>query len=134
VDISGGRVMKKIVSVICMVASVYIGGFAHRASETEKGTRSEQVQLREHVTGTITRIDGKRIRVVEDVDPSGCATTGVKLVDIVDSTKLFRSGTGITDKDLRPGDRVVIEATARGDVLEASEIDVDESGSAEHKH
>jgi len=126
--------MKKIGSVICMVALVYVAGFADRASETQNGTRSEQVQLREHVTGTITRIDGKRIRVVEDVDQNGCATTGVKLVDIVDSTKLFRSGTGITEKELRRGDRVVIEATARGDVLEASEIDVDDLGSAEHKH
>jgi len=125
--------MKKMGSVVCIVALVHIAGFAHGASETEKGTRGEQVRLSEHVTGTITRIDGKRIRVIEDVDQSGCATTGVKLVDIVDSTKLFRSGTGITVKDLRPGDRVVIEATARGDVLEASEIDVNDSGSAEHK-
>lgn len=126
--------MKKIGSVVWMVALVYVAGFADSASETQKGTRSEQVQLREHVTGTITRIDGKRIRVVQDVDQNGCATTGVKLVDIVDSTKLFRNGTGITGKDLRRGDRVVIEATARGDVLEASEIDVDDLGSAEHKH
>lgn len=126
--------MKNIGWVICLVVLLYLAEFSHAAAGTKRGLDSDQIQLKEHVTGTIARIDGKRIRVAEDDDQSGCATAGVRLVDIVDSTKLFRSGMGITEQDLRRGDRVVIEATARGQILEASEIRVDDLSSTEHKH
>ena len=78
--------------------------------------------------------DGEGIRVLEDVDPMGCTTSGVRLVDIVEGTKLFRSGLVIADKDLQRGDRVVIEATVQSQTLEASEIQVQNLSSTEHAH
>ena len=64
----------------------------------------------------------------------GCATAGVRLVDVVVTTKLVRSGTIIAQTDLKDGDRVLIDATARGEILEAPEIRVEDLSSAEHKH
>ena len=83
--------------------------------------------LNEHVTGTISRINGKRLRVMEDPDPTGCATSGIKLVDIVEGTKLFRGEFAIADKDLQRGDRVIIDATAHGEFLQAVEIRVQDA-------
>jgi hypothetical protein len=68
-----------------------LAGLAHGVVGTKKGLNNDQIQLKEHVTGTITRIGGSRIRVAEDDDQSGCAA-GIRFVDIVDSTKLFRGG------------------------------------------
>ena len=90
------------------------------------GIGIEPIQMTHHVEGTITGIDGNHIRVAEDSGSNGCATAAISVVDIVKVTKLFRSGTEITDKDLKRGDRVVVEATMRGDILEASEIRVDD--------
>jgi hypothetical protein len=120
-------------SMVCLVLLVCLAEFVHGVAGTKTGLDSEHIQMKEHVTGIITRIDGRRIRVVEDDDQSGCAA-GIKLVDIVESTRLFRSGEGITEHDLRSGDRVVIEATARGQILEASEIRVGNLASAEHTY
>jgi hypothetical protein len=111
-----------------------VAGLAHGEAGTQRKLSTQQIQLKEHVMGTIARIDGKRLRVLEDVDPMGCATSGVRLVDIVEGTRLLRSGAAIVGSDLQRGDRVDIDATAHGDILEAAEIRVDESGSGEHKH
>lgn len=119
--------------VVRLCVLLCLAALAHGVVGTKKGLNNDQIQLKEHVIGTITRIDGSRIRLVEDDDQSGCAA-GIRLVDVVDSTKLFRGTTGITEQDLRRGDRVVIEATVRGEVLEATEIRVSVLSSPEHAH
>ena len=126
--------MRSMGSTVGIIFLLCVIGLAHGEPGTRRKVSTEQIQLKEHVAGTISRIDGKRIRVVEDIDPIGCATSGIRLVDIVEGTRLLRSGASIADKDLQRGDRVVIEATTRGDVMEASEITVDDSSSREHKH
>jgi hypothetical protein len=125
--------MKNMGWVVRLCVLLSLAGLAHGVVGTKKGLNSDQIQLKEPLTGTITRIDRGRIRVVEDDDQSGCAA-GIRLVDVVDGTKLFRGGTGITEQDLRRGDRVAIEATVRGEVLEATEIRVNELSSPEHAH
>ena len=90
--------------------------------------------LNQHVTGTISRINGKRLRVMEDPDPMGCATSGIKLVDIVEDTKLFRGESPIADKDLQRGDRVIIDATTHGEVLQAVQIRVQDATAPDHAH
>jgi hypothetical protein len=119
---------------VVVVLLALAGSSAYSEAGKQGETNSDHLQLKEHVAGTITRIDGKRIRVLEDVDQNGCATSGVKLIDIVENTKLRRSGALITNKELQRGDRVVIEATARGQILEANEIWVQDSSSTERDH
>ena len=51
-----------------------------------RATAAEEIPVKEHVTGTISRIDGKRLRIAENPDPMGCATSGIKMVDIVEHT------------------------------------------------
>ncbi len=95
---------------------------------------AEEIQVKEHITGTISRIEGKRLRISEDPDPMGCATSGIKLVDIVERTKLFRSGSAITDRDLQRGDHIIVDATAHGEILEAIEIRVQDLTAPHHTH
>lgn len=125
--------MKNMGSVVCFAILLCLAEFAHSVVGTKTGLE-QRIQLKEHVAGTITRIDGKRLRVLEDVDPMGCSTSGVRLVDILDTTKLLRSGAVITETDLQSGDRVVIEATARGEILEATGVRIEDLSSTEHKH
>ena len=107
---------------------------AYSEAGKQRDANTDHLQLKEHVAGTITKIDGRRIRVLEDIDPNGCATSGVRVIEIVDGTKLRKSGATITGRDLQRGDRVSIEATARGPILEANEILVEDSGSPEPDH
>ncbi|HXJ88160.1 MAG TPA: hypothetical protein VMS18_15175 [Candidatus Binatia bacterium] len=93
-------------------------------SGRQRSIATEEIQVKEHLTGTISRIDGKRLRISEDPDPMGCATSGIKMVDIVERTKLFRGDIAISDNNLQRGDHVTLEATHRGEILEAIEIRV----------
>ena len=103
-------------------------------AETGRRRAAEESLLQEHVTGTVRRIEGRRLRIMEDPDPMGCATSGIRLVDIVEGTKLFRSGSAIADKDLQRGDHVIIDATVHGEILEAVEIRVQDSAAPDHTH
>jgi hypothetical protein len=112
-------------------------GFAYSESRTKHPINLDNIdniQLQEHVAGTITRIYGNRIRLLEDADPNGCATSGVRLIDIVQGTRLLRNGAVITESDLHRGDRVLVEAIARGQILEASEIQVQDASPTERAH
>jgi len=126
--------MKNMRMVVCLFALLCLARLAYGVVGTKKGFSNDQIQLKEQVTGTITRIDGSRLRVVEDEDRNGCATAGIRLVHIVESTKLFRGSAEITGQDLRRGDHVVIDATVRGEILEASEIRLNDLSSPEHTH
>lgn len=88
----------------------------------QRSIAAEEVQVKEHVTGTIRRIDGKRIRISEDPDPMGCATSGIKMVDIVERTRLLRGDAAISDNDLQRGDHVSVDLVHHGEILEAIEI------------
>jgi hypothetical protein len=124
-----GRTLRGLAVLLAMTA-----GFAHSESRTKRPINLDSIQLQEHVAGTITRIYGNRIRLLEDEDPNGCATSGVMLIDIVPGTRLLRNGAVITKSDLHRGDHVLVEATGRGQILEASEIQVLDANSTEHAH
>src|SRR5260370_26207149 len=124
-----GQTLRGLAVLLAMTA-----GFAYSESRTKRPINLDSIQLQQHVTGTITRIYGKRIRLLEDEDPNGCATSGVRLIDIIQGTRLLRNGAVITESDLHRGDRVLVEATARGQILEASEIQVQDAPSTEHAH
>ena len=124
-----GRTLRGLAVLLAMTA-----GFAYSDSRTKRPINLDSIQLQEHLAGTITRINGNRIRLLEDEDPNGCATSGVRLIDIVQSTRLLRNGAVITENDLHRGDRVLVEATARGQILEAIEIQVQDASSIEHAH
>ncbi len=68
-----------------------------------------------HVMGTVTSISDSSITV---------ETTGKKtvLVSLSIATKFIKSGSPVTLKDLRVGDRVVIHAMGAEDRLVASEV------------
>ena len=95
---------------------------------------AEEIPVKEHVTGTIRRIDGKRLRISEDPDPMGCATSGIKMVDIVERTKLFRGNVVISVSDLQRGEHVIVEAAHREETLEAIEIRVQDLTAPVHTH
>lgn len=124
-----GRTLRGLAVLLAMTA-----GFAYGESRTKRPINLDTIQLQEHVAGTITRIYGNRIRLLEDEDPNGCATSGVRLIDIVQRTRLLRNGAVITESDLHRGDRVLVEAIARGQILEANEIQVQDASSTEHAH
>lgn len=109
-------------------------GFAYSESRTKSPINLDSIQLREHLAGTITRIYGNRIRLLQDENPNGCATSGVRLIDIVHGTRLLRNGVVITESDLHRGDRVLVEATARDQIMEAIEIQVQDASSIEQGH
>jgi hypothetical protein len=64
----------------------------------------------------------------------GCATSGIKMVDIVERTKLFRGDAAIRDNDLQRGDHVTVDAAHRGETLEAIEIRVQDLTAPGHTH
>ncbi|HLV85865.1 MAG TPA: hypothetical protein VKV39_02740 [Candidatus Sulfotelmatobacter sp.] len=64
----------------------------------------------------------------------GCATSGIKMVDIVERTKLFRGDAAISDNDLQRGDHVTVDAALRGEILEAIEIRVRDLNASDHSH
>ena len=99
-----------------------------------RATAAEEIPVKEHVTGTISRIDGKRLRIAENPDPMGCATSGIKMVDIVEHTKLFRGDAAISDNNLQLGDHVTVDAAHRGETLEAIEIRVQDLTATGHTH
>ena len=109
-------------------------GFAYSESRTKSPINLDNIQLQQHLVGTITRIYGNRIRLLEDVETNGCATSGVRWIDIVQGTRLLRNGAVITESDLHRGDRVLVEATARDQIMEAIEIQVQDASSIEHAH
>ena len=122
-----GRTLRGLAVLLALTA-----GFAYGESRTKRPINLDSIQLQEHLLGTITRIYGNRIRLLEDEDPNGCATSGVRLIDIVQGTKLLRNGALITESDLHRGDRILVVATARGQILEAIEIQVQDVSSIEH--
>jgi len=122
-----GRTLRGLAVLLALTA-----GFAYGESRTKRPINLDSIQLQEHLLGTITRIYGNRIRLLEDEDPNGCATSGVRLIDIVQGTKLLRNGAVITESDLHRGDRILVVATARGQILEAIEIQVQDVSSIEH--
>jgi hypothetical protein len=124
-----GRTLRGLAVLLALTA-----GFAYGESRTKRPINLDSIQLQEHLLGTITRIYGNRIRLLEDEDPNGCATSGVRLIDIVQGTKLLRNGAVITESDLHRGDRILVVATARGQILEAIEIQVQDVSSIEHAH
>ena len=124
-----GRTLRGLAVLLALTA-----GFAYGESRTKRPINLDSIQLQEHLLGTITRIYGNRIRLLEDEDPNGCATSGVRLIDIVQGTKLLRNGALITESDLHRGDRILVVATARGQILEAIEIQVQDVSSIEHAH
>ena len=124
-----GRTIRGLAVLLALTA-----GFAYSESRTKHPINLDSIQLQEHLRGTITRINGNRIRLLEDPDPNGCAISGVRWIDIVQATRLLRNGAVITESDLHRGDRVLVEATARGQILEAIEIQVQDESSIEHAH
>lgn len=118
---------------IVVLGALSVGSIV--ADEGRSRANAEQeVLVNEHVTGTIRRIDGKRLRISEDPDPMGCATSGIKMVDIVEHTKLFRGDAVISDNDLQRGDHVTVDAAHRGEALEAIEIRVQDLTAPGHTH
>jgi hypothetical protein len=99
-----------------------------------RANAQQELSVNEQITGTIRRIDGKRLRITEDPDPMGCATSGIKMVDIVERTRLFRGDAAITDNDLQRGDHVTVDAALRGETLEAIEIRVQDLTAPGHTH
>ena len=100
----------------------------------QRVSAQQELSVNEQITGTIKRIDGKRLRITEDPDPMGCATSGIKMVDIVERTKLFRGDSAISDNDLQRGDHVTVDAALRGETLEAIEIRVQDLNASDHRH
>lgn len=123
-----GRTLRGLALLLAMTAA-----FAYSESRTKHPINLDAIQLQEHLAGTISRIHGNRIRLLEDEDPNGCAS-GVRLIDIVQGTRLLRNGAVITESDLHRGDHVLVEATARGQILEAVEIQVQDASPIEHAH
>lgn len=81
-----------------------------------------------HVIGTVTSVTQTGI----SVKGSDGKTQAVVLAA---TTKFLRGETGITAKDIKPGDRVVIHATKKGDQLVAAEVKIGttaNAGSAAH--
>lgn len=76
----------------------------------QRSIAAEEIQVKEYVMGTTRRIDGMRLRISEDPDPMACATSGIKKVEIVERTKMFRGHAAISDNDLQPGDHVIVDA------------------------
>ncbi|HXJ87548.1 MAG TPA: hypothetical protein VMS18_12075 [Candidatus Binatia bacterium] len=99
-----------------------------------RANAEQELSLNEQITGTIRRIDGKQLRITEDPDPMGCATSGIRMVDIVDRTRLFRGDAVISDNDLQRGDHVTVDAALRGETLEAIEIRVQDLTAPGHTH
>ena len=68
-----------------------------------------------HVMGKVTNISDNSITV---------ETTAKKsvTVDVTDKTKFEKSGSPVTLKDLKVGDKVVIHADVSGDKLVANEV------------
>lgn len=64
----------------------------------------------------------------------GCATSGIKMVDIVERTKLFRGHAAISDNDLQRGDHVIVDAAQHGEILEEIEIQLQELTASDHTH
>ena len=83
----------------------------------QRANAEQELSVNEQITGKIRRIDGKRLRISEDPDPMGCATSGIKMVDIVQRTKLFRGDAPISDNDLQRGDRVIVDAAHHGELF-----------------
>jgi hypothetical protein len=99
-----------------------------------RANAQQELSVNEQITGTIKTIAGKRLRITEDPDPMGCATSGIKMVDIVERTRLFRGDAVISDSDLQRGDHVRVDAALRGETLEAIEIRVQDLTAPDHRH
>ncbi|HTT22568.1 MAG TPA: hypothetical protein VMG82_26810 [Candidatus Sulfotelmatobacter sp.] len=99
-----------------------------------RANAQQELSVNEQITGTIKTIAGKRLRITEDPDPMGCATSGIKMVDIVERTRLFRGDAVISDSDLQRGDHVTVDAALRGETLEAIEIRVQDLTAPDHRH
>ena len=99
-----------------------------------RANAQQELSVNEQITGTIKTIAGKRLRITEDPDPMGCATSGIKMVDIVERTRLFRGDAVISDSDLQRGDHVTVDAALRGETLEAIEIRVQDLNASDHRH
>jgi Domain of unknown function (DUF5666) len=72
-------------------------------------------QAHTHVMGTVAALDANHI-VVKNAEG---ITTSIALTD---ETKYRRGKTATSRADLKIGDRVVVEATKRGDRMIASEV------------
>jgi Cu/Ag efflux protein CusF len=71
----------------------------------------------QHVMGTVTKIDLMSISVR--------TTDGaVKTVKVMPETKFVKNASTTRLEDLKVGDRVVIHAKARGDMLQATEVKI----------
>jgi len=125
-----GRIKWGTILVLCALSV----GFISADEGRPRASAQQELSVNEQITGTIRRIDGKRLRIIEDPDPMGCATSGIKMVDIVERTKLFRGDAVITDDDLQRGDHVTVDAALRGETLEAIEIRVQDLNASDHRH
>jgi hypothetical protein len=125
-----GKLKWRMIVVLCTLSAGPI------VADTGKNRSlgGEIIQVKEHVVGTISRIDGKRLRISEDPDPMGCATSGIKMVDIGERTKLFSGDAPISDNDLQRGDRVIVDAAHHGEILEAIEVRVLDLAVPDHTH
>ena len=93
--------MKRTVAVVSLVFALSLMAPAHG---NEK-----------HVMGKVTNISENSITV------ETTAKTSV-IVEVSDKTKLEKSGSPATLKDLKVGDKLVIHANSSGDKLVASEV------------